>query len=352
MDDLVLHTVLAISRTHLQHSSPSISSLASKHYSYALHSLKQRLADWLSGSDEDYKPLFATIILLCHCEFIQGNTYGAAMQHLRACREFVEAALEHLHESEHRDFVVYLVKNYGYFVLVTNLRGSLQVDNIRLGLEFSTYIMLKIKKFSAIGPMFDFEPEGISLIPQIAQLAWQRKQSPSASDYQVCQATYVRLLESLNRELQQCLSGKVADTQSSSGLKLWNTRQLVISIKINTLLMFLHASFPQHDGRPTLITGLLQPLIDRTMMLLTHVDEANACYSLFWPILVMGSYVRDRAKQGLLVSRLETNQSRMQYLSGGIELLQWLWEDQDGMNFGLEGLETVAAARGVHLCIC
>lgn len=68
MDDLVLHTVLAISGTHLQHSSPSISSLASKHYSYALHSLKQRLADWLSGSDEDYKPLFATIILLCHCE--------------------------------------------------------------------------------------------------------------------------------------------------------------------------------------------------------------------------------------------------------------------------------------------
>jgi len=67
-DDLVLRTVLAISGIHLHHSTPSIASLAMKYYSYALDGLKQRLSDWLSASNEDYKPLFATIILLCHCE--------------------------------------------------------------------------------------------------------------------------------------------------------------------------------------------------------------------------------------------------------------------------------------------
>lgn len=67
-DDLVLRTVLAISGTHLLHSTPSIASVAMKYYSYALRSLKQRLSDWLSSSNKDYTPLFAAMVLLCHCE--------------------------------------------------------------------------------------------------------------------------------------------------------------------------------------------------------------------------------------------------------------------------------------------
>lgn len=67
-DDLVLCTVLAISGTHLHHSRPSITATAVKYYSSAFHRLKQRLSGWLSSSEKDYKPLFATIILLCHCE--------------------------------------------------------------------------------------------------------------------------------------------------------------------------------------------------------------------------------------------------------------------------------------------
>lgn len=82
-DDLVLRTVLAISGIHLHHSTPSIASLAMKYYSYALDGLKKRLSDWLSSSNEDYKPLFATIILLCHCEVSMQNSVAYQNSALR-----------------------------------------------------------------------------------------------------------------------------------------------------------------------------------------------------------------------------------------------------------------------------
>ena len=67
-DELVLHTVLAVSGAHLQHTAPSIGPAATKYYSRALQSLKRRISDWMESSSKDYKPLSATIILLCHCE--------------------------------------------------------------------------------------------------------------------------------------------------------------------------------------------------------------------------------------------------------------------------------------------
>lgn len=222
--------------------------------------------------------------------------------------------------------------------MTANLRGSLQEDNIRLGIEFSKSILPLIKSGSGFGSMFAFEPEGFSLIPQIAQLAWQRKQGLSTSDDQFCRATYVALLDSLDAE--------------SSNPRSWDETHPVISVKINVLLMYLHASFYEHDGSSEWITELLQPLIDRTMTLLTHVKESEACYGLFWSILVMGSYTRDQDKQQLLVHQLETNQSNMPLTKRGIDLLRWLWDDHNDANFGLAGLEKIATVHGVDLCIC
>ena len=78
-DDLVLHTMLAISGTHLQYSMPSIAALATNYYSYALRNLKHRLSDWLSSSNKGYKPLFAAMILLCHCEVSIQRAVGSQL---------------------------------------------------------------------------------------------------------------------------------------------------------------------------------------------------------------------------------------------------------------------------------
>lgn len=254
-----------------------------------------------------------------------------------------------MHDPDHQYFIVFLVEHYGYFVLSANLRGSPQEENIRLGLEFSTSILPLVKKFSSFGSIFAFEPAGFSLVPQIAQLAWQRRQGASAPDDQLCRVTHMQLLDSLNHE--QRLSGGLAELRSPEPGS-WDKRQVVISIKINALSMFLHASFYEHCRSSAWIRELLQPLIDRTMMLLTHVEETNACYGIFWSVLVVGSYIRDHVKQELLIRQLKTNQSSMLLLERGVDLLQWLWADHDDISFGLAGLEKIATAHGVALCIC
>lgn len=254
-----------------------------------------------------------------------------------------------MHDPDHQDFIVFLVEHYGYFVLSANLRGSPPEENIRLGLEFSTSILPLVKGFSSFGSVFAFEPAAFSLVPQIAQLARQRRQGASAPHDQLCRVAYVQLLDSLNHE--QRSSGGLAELGSPESGS-WDKRQVVISIKINALLMFLHATFYEHCRSSAWIRELLQPLIDRTMMLLTHVEEIEACYGIFWSVLVVGSYIRDHVKQEQLIRQLRTNESSMLLLEKGVDLLQWLWTDHDHTSFGLKGLEKIAAAHGVALCIC
>ena len=260
------------------------------------------------------------------------------MQHLRACHEFAQIALEYLEEPDQRDFVVFLVENYSYFVMTSNLRASPQEDNVLRGFELTSSMLPLVKEYPSFGSMFAFEPESFTLIPQIAELFG------NGVDAQHRTTTYTALLGMISHEQSECTSELLK-------CSFLDTRQLVIAIKINTLLMFLHASLYEDDLTSVSMMELLQPLVDHTMMLLTHVEETEACYGLFWSILVTGSYIQDRDKQVLLVRQLETNQSRMSLMRKGVDLLQWLWKDEHN-SFGLTGLERVAARRGVEVCIC
>lgn len=255
-----------------------------------------------------------------------------------------------MHDPDHQGFVVFLVEHYGYFVLSANMRPSPQADNIRLGLEFSGSILPQVKNLSSFGSVFAFEPASISLVPRIARLAWQRRQCASAPDDQLCQLAYMQLLGSLNHE-QELFGGSTELGELDPGS--WDKRQVVISIKINALLIFLHASFYEQCKSSAWMGELLQPLIDRTMMLFSHVEEIEACYGIFWSVLVVGSHVRDHVRQEQLIRLLRANQSSMLLVEKGVDLLQWLWHNHDDdSSFGLAGLEKVATAYGVPLCIC
>lgn len=257
--------------------------------------------------------------------------------------------MKHLHEPDHHHLVVFLVEHYGYFILIANLRGSLLDENIKLAHEFSASILPLLKDSSSFGSILSYEPESFYLIPQIAQLALHRTQSTYLLNNRPLQDVYETLLDNINCE--RGVAGYSCDTQPSE-VASWDEKQLAVALKINILLMYLHASYYEHEKSLVWISAILQPLIDCTMTLLPHIEEIEACYGLFWSFLVMGSYIRDKDKQDLLILQLKTNQSKMAFMKRGIELLRWLWNEDENVNFGLTGLERVANTHGVDLCIC
>lgn len=367
-DPLVLLTLLAVSGIHLRQLQPSIEAEALEYYASALSHLNGILSDRLRSQRTGYRSLLTTLILLCHYEvsqflspspecqglkveplqFVDGNTYGAALQHIRACHEFIHIALKDLKDPEHQQLVVLLVESYGYFALLSNIRGSADEDSIRLGLEFSTSILPLIKDLPTFGAMFTFEPECLSMAPLIAQMSRYEDNEAAESRDECYQSLYQTLRKNVRvSELWRAGPGSLNDEPVEEV-----TTQLVKHIKTIALLLFLQNTYYRHCKSPTEAREILQPLVDRAVTLLMRLEATGECYGLLWCLLVVGSLVHEKDDQQVLARKFETIQSTMPSKLKGLKLLRWLWDDPDGMEVGLTGLDKVAIAHGVTSFIC
>lgn len=265
---------------------------------------------------------------------------------MRACREFVHVALDYLHDPEHQEFAVLLIESYGYFSLIANLSGSIHEDNIRLGLEFSTSIMPLIKDLPSFGSMFTYEPECLCLTPLIARLYRYRRSRASLPMDQLYWGLYNTLQNSI------CWDPPFNASVEGEGQMLANKESLVKDMKTNALLIFLQASCCQEDATSDDIAILLQPLIDRVMVLMTQIQATDAHYGVCWCYLIIGSHLQDKEAQEFLIRHLEMIQSRMPMQTKATELLRYLWEDPDPAAFGVVGLEKVAMLHGASSFLC
>lgn len=255
-------------------------------------------------------------------------------------------ALEHVHDPEHQELAVLLIETYGYFSLIANLSGSVNEDNIRLGLEFSTSIMPLIKDSPSFGSMFAYEPEYLCLTPLIARLSrYRRSRAPLPMDQFYC-ALYDTLQNSLYWE------SPFDDSDEVVAQMVANKELLIKDLKTNALLVFLQTSFYRNDGSSIDVATLLQPLIDRAMFLLAHIEATDNDYGLCWCYIVLASHVRDKKDQELALQRMGEIQSYMPMQKRALELLQSLWDDPDPSAFGLVGVEKITMLHGANSFIC
>lgn len=265
---------------------------------------------------------------------------------MRACREFVYVALEYLHDPEHEDLAVLLIESYGYFSLIANLIGSIHEDNIRLGLEFSTSIMPLIKDLPSFGSMFTYEPEWLCLTPLIARLYRYRRSRASLPMDQLYWALHSTLQNSICWESPFDASDEVEAQMNA------NKELLVKDVKTNALLIFLQASCYRNNENSVEVAALLQPLIERSMALMAHIQATDAHYGVCWCYIVIGSHLQDKKAQDFIIKHLEMIQSRMPMQKRASELLRYLWDDPDPAAFGVVGLEKVAMLHGASSFLC
>lgn len=267
---------------------------------------------------------------------------------MKACRGFIGTALQHLDDPDHRELVVLLVESYGYFALVANLASSSCEEHIRLGIEFSTSIMPRIKNMPSFGSMFVYEPEEISLVPLIARFSKQTQKDPSAAVGQQYWSIYTTLQNSI-RSREPLLESLECDP---AGLASLSKAQFIKDVKTNSLLILLQASLYQCYEGPVETAELLRPLVNRTIQLLRLVQASDRDYGLFWCFMVVGSFLRDQETQKSLIEQLEMIQARTPSQKKGIHLLRCLWRHSGRKAYGLVGLEDLARELGINSFIC
>lgn len=136
------------------------------------------------------------------------------------------------------------------------------------------------------------------------------------------------------------------------GQMLANKESLVKDMKTNALLIFLQASCCQEDATSDDIVILLQPLIDRVMVLMTQIQATDAHYGVCWCYLIIGSHLQDKEAQEFLIRHLEMIQSRMPMQTKATELLRYLWEDPDPQHLELSALRKSPCCMGpVLFCV-
>jgi hypothetical protein len=237
-----------------------------------------------------------------------------------------------------------LIESYGFFSLIANLSGSVNDENIRLGLEFSTSVLPLIKEFPSFGSMFAYEPEYLCLTPIIARLSRHRKSRAALPLDQLYSALFHTLQNSLYWEFP------LSDSSEVLAEMVKHKELLIKDVKTQALLIVLEASFYRDDGTSADLATVLQPLIEHAMFLVTHIEATDADYGLCWSYIVIGSHLRDEQAQEMIIRRIEQIQSHMPMQKSIRELFRCLWDDP--FAFGLVGVDKITMLRGANSFIC
>jgi hypothetical protein len=129
-------------------------------------------------------------------------------------------------------------------------------------------------------------------------------------------------------------------------------RMIAAKIYQQSLLIFLHSNYyGSHVSDPiflNLIDKSLEAIIPLVMLLPL---DSPILTTFMWPIMIIGSCIREPLGRSLLLDRVRDSPFNMTSISKGIQLLGWLWEDDDPTAFGPYGLGLVMKKHNVTYCM-
>jgi hypothetical protein len=133
------------------------------------------------------------------------------------------------------------------------------------------------------------------------------------------------------------------------------TKDRVIAAKIyqQSLLIFLHSNYYSSQVSDPIFLSLIDKSLNAIIPLVMLLPLDSPILTTFmWPVMIIGSCIREPLLRNLLLGRIRDSQFNMTMIGKGIQLLEWLWEDEDSTVFGPYGLGLVMKKHKVTYCMC
>jgi hypothetical protein len=243
----------------------------------------------------------------------------------------------------------FLLELYTYLISVVNITANTNSDYHTVIFDPSVDALGSFSDSKMYGSMLGCAQNIFEMIPSICKLGYKRIQEQTQDiyngDHFAENITTYKLLEA------RILGWK---PQENFDQKDEFTNDRIVSAKIyqQSLLIFLHANYyGSQVSDPTflnLVDKSLQAIVPLVMILPL---ESPILSTFMWPVMIMGSCIRDPLFRVLLVARIQDSPFNMTMLGKGIQLLEWLWEDDDPTAFGPYGLGLVMKKHKVSYCM-
>ncbi|OQU96989.1 Fungal Zn2-Cys6 binuclear cluster domain-containing protein [Cladophialophora immunda] len=350
-DELLMHSVLALSGSHICGSEPSLLEIQQatwQHYDMTLTGLRLELQNHIPMSHSRSLRLLLVLIMLCHFEAISGNREGSMIHHLRASRHLALRITDsNLGNGckDQKDLQGFALEVYAYLALTATIAPYSQSDNLKVPFDSFVTSLSHLQQYDTFGTFFSCGYDLFEKIPAISLLFARRL--CEKQEHRDCSEETTSIYEELLTEIQNWESCPPVSEMSAWAVEHAQTGEAYR----HALLIYLKAAMCGSSIDNPKIIGELQVHVDAILPLLDPIWRSPYKAIVIWPSVIAGSCILRNDQQDYLRSLFELSRSGMAHVKNALELLDWLWTDPDRRAYGPFGLHVVMQQRGVNFCL-
>lgn len=280
---------------------------------------------------------------------LEGNSQGNLVHHLRACREFAQHVVAHDYAEGDNDIIGHSLEIYVYTALLARLQ--LPELNEACGESGSSWDLLslleRVRLYRTFGNLFGPADRLYELMPAIAQQIWCPSRDSQDCPHHSGDCEYESLKAKVERWQGQSHASEPSNSTTCSMAEYTNGVMVQ-----NTLLMLLHHSRLTTKPRcEQAMYAQIQLLIDDNLLLHDLVADSPMSSVSLWPMFVTGSMMRRHDQRLDLARKLKANPTQAPVTSRAVQVLNWLWNDDESDDLGLQAVFRVTTKRGAHICV-
>ncbi|KAF1812578.1 hypothetical protein P152DRAFT_397202 [Eremomyces bilateralis CBS 781.70] len=342
-DDLLMHSVLALSGTHLafqRDSDVRIQTATWQHYSVVVRGLRSELGSL--GSDDFQKTLslLLVLIVLCHYELISGDIKGTIFQHLRASRELIHPLLAHLHNHGHLGSsnntasLGLCLELYAYILITNSCKPHGTGSGCAVHYDSFVTCLSNLSSYSTFGTMFGDCHGLFELIPQVTLLAARRLAEEEA---RVASPSLdsVRIYESLENRIDSWVLPTPFPNDDPAD---YEEAGLAAEAFRYGLRIYLAAALAGSLISDPETRHAIQSHIDAIIEISHSLGPSRWQTIMLWPLVMAGSCMTNITERCELVGSLRASRYRMKHVFAICNVLELLWETDCAQAFGPYGL--------------
>jgi len=236
----------------------------------------------------------------------------------------------------------FLLETYAYLVSVVNITANTGSDPQTVIFEPFTNALNGYRDLKTYGATMGLAQDLLELIPPICQFGYMRIEEDRNNE---CSPETMSLYKSLESKIQNWQPPQIIPGDDNS------TKDRIAAAKFyqQALLIFLHANFYASNNSDPTFLALVETSLELSFPLVAELPEDSPITAtMLWPGLIIGSCLRHPLHRMLLRQRILASPFNMLLVSKTVQLLDWLWEEDE---FGPYGLGNVMKRHKITHCM-
>lgn len=360
-DELLMHTVLALSGTHLEcrqsrrHAgstaavNPEMQHATALHYQKTISGLRREMVNLNTANDHKQTRLLLILIIACHYEAISGNKSGMMMHHLRASRELVKRLLIQPQRPSNIDqeSLGFSLELYAYLSIVNSLASYRSVGELEQPYDTFLTSLDRLSSYSTFGSMFAGCHSLYELIPHISQLSVEYLAGEKILGDDWIPSPKLRLCYEVIEH--RITAWKLPPSPDSWAQNETSDIAAAAEAIRHGLYIYLMTSFHGSSRPDSIVQSQIGALADRVLALATSVTDMRIRTILLWPCIIAGSCMVNKEQQRRLINALLNSGFDMKHLFSFCEMLELMWNENDPSAYGPYGLNLIMEKNNKYI---